>query len=103
MKFLSWLITIPLVVFCVVFAVNNRQEVTIDLWPSGYVASAPLYLVTLGASLVGFLIGALLFWLASLHPRWERRHLARQVDRLKHELLEEKVKSSNVPVLRSDM
>ncbi|HVY12522.1 MAG TPA: LapA family protein [Alphaproteobacteria bacterium] len=97
MRFLSWLITLPILIFCVVFSVNNRQEVTVDLWPTDYVLSAPLYLVTLGSFLTGFLAGALIFWLVSLHPRWERRRLNAQVARLERELAEAQMKNASPP------
>lgn len=95
MKFLSWLITIPVVVFCVLFAVSNRQEVMVDLWPTGYVLGAPLYLISLGGFALGFLLGALIFWLAGLGTRLSRRHLAKEVEKLKKELLEARSKGSS--------
>jgi uncharacterized integral membrane protein len=90
MKFLSWLITLPVVVLCVLFAVSNRQEVNLDLWPTGYVLSAPLFLISLGCLALGFFSGALLFWLGGLGTRLQRHHLSKEVERLKRELAEAK-------------
>jgi uncharacterized integral membrane protein len=95
MKFLSWLITIPVVVLCVLFAVSNRQEVNLDLWPTGYVLSAPLYLISLGCLALGFFSGALLFWLGGLGARLQRHHLSKEVEKLKKELMETKGKTSS--------
>lgn len=92
MKILSWLITLPLLAFCVVFAVSNRQLVTVDLWPLDYVVSTPLYLIALGSLFSGFLLGAAVFWIASLRHRWDKRKLSKQVDKLKTQLSEEKAK-----------
>jgi uncharacterized integral membrane protein len=94
MKFLSWLITVPLIAICVFFAVSNRQDVAIDLWPTGYVVNAPLYLVSLGCTLLGFTVGALLFWLRSLPARLQRHMLNKQVEKLKQELHAEKLKNT---------
>jgi uncharacterized integral membrane protein len=95
MKFLSWIITIPVVVFCALFAVGNRQEVVIDLWPTGYVLTTPLWLISLGGAALGFLLGALLFWMLGLGVRLQRHHLSKEVDKLKRELAEVKGKTSS--------
>jgi uncharacterized integral membrane protein len=92
MKFTSWLFTIPIIIVCVVFAVSNRQEVTIDLWPLDYIVTSPLYVLTLGFFFCGFLFGSLLFWLTSLRHRWDKRKLSKQVDKLKTQLDDEKSK-----------
>ncbi len=93
MKFLSWIIALPLIALCVAFAVSNRHDISLDLWPLGYVLSAPLYLISLGFGLLGFFLGALVFWLRALPPRMQRRRLAHQVEKLKAELDQEKAKN----------
>lgn len=62
MNRLRWLITLPLAIVLVVFAVNNRSAVEVDLWPLGLAISLPLFVyVFLGAG-VGILIGSLFVW-----------------------------------------
>ena len=57
MNRLRWLITLPLAVVLVVFAVNNRNTVEVDLWPLGLVVDWPMFVyVFLGAG-IGLLIG----------------------------------------------
>lgn len=92
MKILSWLFTLPFVLFCVFFAVNNRQIVTVDLWPFDALISTPLYLISLGGLFIGFLLGATFFWFASLRHSWDKRKLTKEVDKLKTKLNEEKAK-----------
>ncbi|NNE84727.1 MAG: LapA family protein, partial [Alphaproteobacteria bacterium] len=43
MKRLRWLITVPLALILIVFAVNNRHLVDVSLWPLGIVISLPLF------------------------------------------------------------
>ncbi|MHA1564425.1 MAG: LapA family protein [Alphaproteobacteria bacterium] len=82
MKRLAWLLTLPLAVAVVVFAVHNRAGVVIDPWPVGPPFSVPLYLIALGAILAGFGAGALVQWAAG----GKRRQLARQRNRRLSEL-----------------
>ena len=73
-----WLIvTIPLTVVLAVFAVANREPVTISLWPLDLTLDLPLFLLALGTFAVGLLLGAFLIWLPLL--RW--RHRARAEER----------------------
>jgi uncharacterized integral membrane protein len=97
MRFLSWLITLPVIVLCVLFAVSNRQEVNLDLWPTGYVLTAPLYLISLGCLVLGFFSGALIFWLGGLGARLQRRYLTKEVEKLKRELAEAKTPRISSP------
>jgi uncharacterized integral membrane protein len=62
---LSWIITIPVVVVCVVFSIFNQQPVTIDLWPFALTYTLPLYLMVLLLLLFGFLIGAAVMWISA--------------------------------------
>lgn len=92
MKILSWLLTLPIILVCIVFAVTNRQVVGLDLWPFATKLEAPLYILTLGTFFAGFLVGGLGFWLSSLGDLWEKRRMNRKIGKLKVELDEEKAK-----------
>jgi uncharacterized integral membrane protein len=89
MKFLSWLISLPFLIICVLFAVNNRQEVTIDCWPLDYDIKTPLFVVTLGGFLLGLILGATWLWFASLRTHLDKRKLAKEVTKLKTKLNED--------------
>ena len=71
------------------FAVNNRQEITIDCWPFDYDIKMPLFVLTMGGFLFGLIVGASLLWLTSLRTRWDKRKLSKEVDKLKIKLNEE--------------
>lgn len=91
MKRLGWIITLPLAGLFVLFAISNRTQVIVSLWPADFVP-VPLYLLVLGGLLVGFLAGATVVGLDTL--RWRRRArreaqraagLQREVARLKRQ------------------
>lgn len=64
---------LPAAVAVVLFAVNNRQLVDIDLWPLPFGASAPLFAIALGALVLGFLAGAVIAWLSGARGRRRAR------------------------------
>jgi uncharacterized integral membrane protein len=94
MKIITSILAFVLILLSVVFAVNNRTEVSLDLWPAAYTLSAPVYFITLVSFFIGFLLGAIIFWLLSLHPRWQRHRLARETDHLKAALMQERAKNT---------
>ena len=64
MKHFSWLITLPITLAVVVFAVSNRTPVEIDLFPLPWQPVLPAYLLVLASLFFGFLIGGTIAWLA---------------------------------------
>ena len=64
MKHLSWIITVPVAVVVIIFAISNRQGVAIDLWPFEIRFELPLFLLALGCILVGYFIGAAAMWVS---------------------------------------
>lgn len=78
MNRLRWLITVPIAIVVVVFAVNNRGPANVDLWPFGLVIAWPLFVyVFIGAGL-GFVVGAALSWISGGPARkTSRAHMAR--------------------------
>src|SRR5258708_16931807 len=71
MKRLSLVITVPLALIFVVFAISNRQVVELNFWPFGIALSLPLFLLALGMLAVGALAGGLWMWLPL--ARWPLR------------------------------
>jgi lipopolysaccharide assembly protein A len=70
----------------VIFAVDNRQVVTVSLWPLPIEASMSLYLVVLLTLLVGFLIGELAAWMNGHRWRREARLRAKRIEELERAL-----------------
>lgn len=86
MRYLSWIITLPLALIAVLFAVSNRELVTLSLWPLPFTMDAPLYLASLVALVVGFLGGGTIAWYAQRHVRKKARHSASRIKFLDAEL-----------------
>lgn len=85
-KLLSWLAIALLALFSVVFAVSNRDVVTLTLWPFPFALTAQLYLVVLLTVLSGLLAGLLIGWIASWGVRRAARERARRIEALEREL-----------------
>ncbi|MCC9621382.1 LapA family protein [Thalassospira sp. MA62] len=74
MRFLYWIIAIPLAVLIAVFAVSNRAAVTLSLWPLPYELDLPLFMPIMGGLLIGLVIGLTYEWLVhGKHRRAARR------------------------------
>jgi uncharacterized integral membrane protein len=73
MRRISWVVTIPVTIIALVFAIANRAPTEINLWPLPWRATLPLYLVILLSLLVGFLVGAAIAMLSA----GRRRHQSR--------------------------
>ena len=86
MKRISWIVTIPVTLVVVVFAIANRTAITVNFWPLPWIAQLPLYLVVLGSLLAGFLIGAVIAWLSAGRRRQEARVAAERLRGLTAEL-----------------
>lgn len=82
----SWIITLPLLAIAVIFAVNHRQVVPIDLWPLPMEVAAPLYVLVLVGIFVGFLIGGVLTWLSQGRHRRRARQRRYRVEQLERDL-----------------
>lgn len=86
MKLFHWLVTAPLALVLVVFAVSNRARITVTLWPFPFEIDTPLFLAVLLSLLLGLLIGLLIAWLASAPTRRESRARAKRIAALEREV-----------------
>jgi uncharacterized integral membrane protein len=86
MKRLWLIVTVPLTVVLAVFAVANRDDVALSLWPFDLQLQLPLFLLAIGTLAVGTLIGAVLMWIPLLGWRRRAYSASRRADRLDAEL-----------------
>ena len=87
MKYITLLITVPLTLFAVVFAIFNAQSVKVTFLPfDGFSFSLPVSVLALGLLGAGFLSGALFVWLYSQKLRWRCWRETRRADRLEKDL-----------------
>jgi putative membrane protein len=73
-------------IFLVLFAVSNRETVSLALWPLPFFIDLPIYLLFFFTLMVGILIGAIMAWVAGRGGRRELRHRGRRIDALEREL-----------------
>jgi putative membrane protein len=81
---LRWLITLPLAVVLVVFAVNNRHTVEVDLWPLGLLVVWPLFVYVFLGTGLGLLMGALIAWISGGAARKLARERRARLRELEH-------------------
>jgi uncharacterized integral membrane protein len=86
MRRLSILVTLPITLVILVFALANRAPIAVSLWPFPWQVGLPGYLVILGSALVGFAAGALVAWLGAGRRRRQARRGAAEARRLADEL-----------------
>jgi uncharacterized integral membrane protein len=98
MRRFAWIITIPVSVIVVVFAVMNRQPVALNLWPLPWDVGAPLFMLTLAAILFGFLLGVAVMWFSTAKQRRRLREAKRALDAAHSELHMLRRQSATAPV-----
>jgi putative membrane protein len=86
---LGLVVTLPVTLLIVAFAVSNRGPVAVGLWPFEAQVEMPVYLLGLGGLLVGVLVGGGLAGLATLGARMRARREARRADAAERSLAED--------------
>ncbi|NIA67981.1 LapA family protein [Pelagibius litoralis] len=86
MRYIFWILTLPLTAVFIIFTVANRAPVVIDFWPFELKQSLPFSLVVLLSLLFGFLVGAFLMWLRFGMARARARHAEQRAAVLEREL-----------------
>ena len=88
----TWLFMAPLFAASVVFALNNKAPVALNLWPFGLVVELPIYLAMFFVLGVGVLIGGLVAWLGQSRVRSTLRTAAYDGEVARRELKAEREK-----------
>lgn len=94
MRYLTWIITLPIALAAVLFAVSNREAVTLSLWPLPFTVEAPVYLATLIALLVGFVAGGVITWIGQSRHRRRARAQGDRAYTLERELKETQARAA---------
>lgn len=87
-RWLSLLITLPVTLAVVLFAVSNRSAVTAELFPLPFTLEAPFYLFVLVAIIVGLVTGSAITWIYGHQARASARREAKRAAKLEKELIE---------------
>ena len=86
-KVFFWIVVMPLAAAVIVFSVNNRADVVLDLWPLDMVTQPlPVFSVVLAGLFSGFLIGGLVAWISGAKARRRARREGQRADRAEREL-----------------
>ena len=86
MKLVFWIVVALVAAVLALFAMSNREAVTLGLWPLPFELDLPLYLAILTALLIGFVLGVLAAWIAGRHQRRENRRRGRRIAMLEREV-----------------
>jgi uncharacterized integral membrane protein len=90
-------IFLVIAIFLILFAVSNRETVSIGLWPLPFLADVPLYLLCFLSLLVGTLIGVAAAWIAGHRNRRELSARHRRIEALERELMATQSRIENDP------
>lgn len=82
MNHLRWLITVPVAIIVAVFAVSNRGDASVSLWPLDVTVTWPLFVFVFVGAGVGFVLGVALMWLSAAPTRRRAREQASRVREL---------------------
>jgi len=85
-RILSWIVAAPIVILVLWFAVSNLGPITLRLWPLPFDLTIPIAVLTLIQLFIGFLLGAIVTWIADRHRRRENRLLNRRNTELEQSL-----------------
>ncbi len=85
MKRFSWILTLPLIAVAAIFAIANREPITLDLWPFEASPRLPLFVILLACLVVGLVVGSLATWLSAAPTRRRARQARRRVAELERE------------------
>jgi lipopolysaccharide assembly protein A len=86
-RILSRAAFLVIALFLILFAVSNRETVSVGFWPLPFLADVPLYLVCFLSLLIGALIGVVAAWMAGHHNRRELSARRRRIEALERELM----------------
>lgn len=78
LRYLSWIVTIPLAFIAISFAVSNREPLVLKLWPLPGEVETYVFLPVLVALVAGFVAGgAIAWWSGGRYRRLARRQSSR--------------------------
>lgn len=75
MRTIAWIVTLPLGVIAVLFAISNRTPAVLTLWPIPVDLQAPLYVIVLVPLAIGLFAGGFIVWVGAALARARARRL----------------------------
>ena len=77
---------VVIAIVLILFAVSNRETVSVGFLPLPFLADVPLYLLCFLSLVIGALIGSAVAWTAGQRTRRQLRALRRRIQALEREL-----------------
>lgn len=90
-RIFMWIVLLPVVLVVLVFALNNRSGIAIDLWPFGIVVEMPVYLAFIIMLFFGAILGGIASIISGVKERAKASNIAYEAEVKRREL--EKLKS----------
>lgn len=84
---MRWLVLAPLMALVVLFALSNRQPVSLGIWPLDLTWQVSLSVAVLAVAALAFVLGALMVWFTSLGHRRRARRADAEIRKLEKELV----------------
>jgi uncharacterized membrane protein YciS (DUF1049 family) len=88
-KIIYFIISIPVLFLTISFAVTNRQDVVLGVWPFPFELTMPLSLALFAVGAVFFIMGGFYFWIINMPLRAERYFQAKKIKELDKKLAEQ--------------
>ena len=85
-RFIFWLLLIPVAAVAIVFAVSNRADAPLSLWPLAGTFNVPVFALVLGGMVVGFVLGGFVAWWSGGGVRRRSRQARQRAERAEREL-----------------
>lgn len=86
MRLIGWLLALPVSLLAAVFAVANRHDLRLQLWPLPWSLDLPVYLAVLVPLVLGMVLGGLAVWLGGHRTRAAARYHRRRAESLERQL-----------------
>jgi len=93
-RLISWLIMVPTAVAVVVFALNNKQPIALNLWPFAIVIEVQLYLLLTAVLGAGVVLGGVVSWAGGGRMRSQLRKRSYEGEVARRELKTEREKTT---------
>ncbi len=69
---------VPVALAVISFSVNNRDSISVDLWPAPYTVEVPVFAIVLVSILGGMVFGAIVAWFSGGKTRSRARRNAKR-------------------------
>jgi putative membrane protein len=95
MRLVTWTVGLIVAVAAILFAVSNRAPVSVTVWPFPFAVDVGLYIIVLASVFAGFLVGALVTWVAQGKHRRKVRRQRAEIRSLEGELADARAEKAD--------